>query len=109
MNENFIYIGVVDDTHDTHTGWTSETLQKFSKLLKCDLQRVEATWKGELRRAKEKLAQAEQKAVQAKQEAAQAKIQAQEQARQQIEQERKEKERLLELLKKAGIAPNQSK
>ena len=57
-----------------------------------DALRVEATWKAEIERVKAEAEQAKRR---------------EEQERQAKEQERREKERLLELLKQAGIDPNQ--
>lgn len=77
-----------------------------------DSMRVEATWLGEIERTKIRAEKAEKDAKKARKDAENAKknegkaIKDAAEAKKREEQERCEKERLLELLKQAGIDPN---
>jgi hypothetical protein len=75
----------------------------YQRRLEAD--HVEATWKHELEQARRREVEAHHREAEAQQRAEQER-QAKEQATQQVEHERQEKERLLQLLRAAGINPN---
>lgn len=96
-----------------------EVLEYLLYEKRLDSMRVEATWLAELERTKKRAEEAEKEADEAKKRAKKAKKEADEarknaekvkndteEAKKREEQERREKERLLQLLKQAGIDPN---